>query len=330
MGLVFPFYANFFVDWKPGMLIWFCVGCLVAGSSIGVFSYLIAKQVLIKKLLRIAKVANAIAGRDISRECAIESDDAIGDIADSVDHMCRSLREVIADIDVMTSRIAHAALALKQSAVETGIELQTQKLEVETIGEYLQQIRVTSDGSLGAADASLAFLDEKVDNMKLSVEMLARRTTDMSGKLGQITDITNKTNILAINASIESARVGDVGKGFAVVADEIRLLADKTKQTTETLLDMAAQMELSSQGTLETLEENASDDTSLSLSELKRQLGSAKEQQVDAINNIVSKLELVKKVNYSINQESSNAMQTWETLEHKIDACQRILGSFKL
>ena len=37
MGLIFPVYAQFFVEWKPGLKIWFVLGCLVAGASIGVF-----------------------------------------------------------------------------------------------------------------------------------------------------------------------------------------------------------------------------------------------------------------------------------------------------
>ena len=36
MGLVFPLYANFFVNWKEGMLVWFCLGCIVAGITIGI------------------------------------------------------------------------------------------------------------------------------------------------------------------------------------------------------------------------------------------------------------------------------------------------------
>ena len=57
VALIFPFYAQYFVEWKPGMLVWFVVGCLIAGVSIGIFSYLILKLVLLSKLKGMAEVA---------------------------------------------------------------------------------------------------------------------------------------------------------------------------------------------------------------------------------------------------------------------------------
>jgi len=66
VALIFPFYANFFVDWKPGMLPWFVVGCLVAGGVIGVVNYWLVNFILISKLRRISEVAIAISNKDIS------------------------------------------------------------------------------------------------------------------------------------------------------------------------------------------------------------------------------------------------------------------------
>ncbi len=50
MGIIFPFYAQFFVEWKPGMQMWFVIGCLLAGGTIGISNYYLTKFVLLRKL----------------------------------------------------------------------------------------------------------------------------------------------------------------------------------------------------------------------------------------------------------------------------------------
>lgn len=70
-------------------------------------------------------------------------------------------------------------------------------------------------------------------NAASSFEVLKERTSDVADMLAGIQDVSVKTGILAINASIEAARAGKVGSGFRIIANEVRSLATQTGDFTQ-------------------------------------------------------------------------------------------------
>lgn len=96
----------------------------------------------------------------------------------------------------------------------------------------------TGKSDLESQVGNMNTIEAKMNDIYTKMDQLEASSSKINDILLFITDVSEQTNLLSLNASIEAARAGDLGKGFAVVAQEVKKLADQTKGSIENIREL--------------------------------------------------------------------------------------------
>ena len=116
---------------------------------------------------------------------------------------------------------------------------------------------------LGGISSSLSRMNDKTDVASEGIRKLAEVSKQIESFITQIQNISEQTNLLALNAAIEAARAGEHGRGFAVVADEVRNLAKKSAEASTEITELVTMILLQTSSTNDNIDEMAATSTEL-------------------------------------------------------------------
>lgn len=197
-------------------------------------------------------------------------DDVIA-VANEVRKGTENAMGIVTELNSSTEVVNGAMKDISDSTLSTAENIQTQTEMTQSIQDSIEETIARSEKMVTVAKQSGELNDKSsriMDDLKKQSEVIAATNSEVADAMHSLQErtmavksiadtifsISSQTNLLALNASIESARAGEAGRGFAVVADEIRQLAEKTRQETENIAGILAELSDNAQTAAEAVE----------------------------------------------------------------------------
>ncbi|MCR8643585.1 methyl-accepting chemotaxis protein [Paenibacillus sp. N1-5-1-14] len=247
------------------------VGMVVAIAAIYLYTLYI-----IRNIDRMNKLSKLMSTGDFTQQVSAKSKDEFGEMARNFNQMIDNVKGLLNQVAGHTLIVASTAEQLTantnetaaatqsvtqamqevaagsdeqmQSSVETSRSMEEMMSSIHHITESAEVAIQSSEQAVQQAKSGNAMLQSVVDQMKSVnssvqttsnvVELLGKRSNEISVMTSVIANISKETNILSLNASIEAMRAGAQGKGFAVVAAEVRKLSENTKAAATNIADL--------------------------------------------------------------------------------------------
>jgi twitching motility protein PilJ len=236
-------------------------------------------------ILRLMNEMGDLADGDLTIRATV-SEDITGAIADSVNYTVEELAVLVRRINDAALRVTSASNAAQTTSNQLLAATEVQSTEIKganaAVLEMADSMKKVSSSALESARVANASLEAAqkgsaavsnsiagMNEIRTQIQETSKRIKrlgESSQEIGEIveliSDITEQTNVLALNAAIQAASAGEAGRGFSVVAEEVQRLAERSGEATKQIAaivktiqtdthDAVAAMEHSTQGVVE-------------------------------------------------------------------------------
>jgi iron only hydrogenase large subunit-like protein/archaellum component FlaC len=199
----------------------------------------------------------------------------------------KSLENMVNSVKDISEKQQKAVAGISQSIDNISRNIDSIVMSTEQIQLSINDISRTSQNASTLARSSNDITSSTIN----IVEILEQTTIEVQKSLDGISNITDQTKLLSLNAAIEAVNAGDAGKSFAVVANEIKMLAAETAKTSERIFDNILTMNQQTESTVENIRKV---DGSISeINTMQATVAASVEEQASTISGITSSMKNV-------------------------------------
>lgn len=323
-------------------------------------------------IMRLLDEMGSLAEGDLTVKATV-TEDMTGAIADSINFAVEQLRSLVQTINDTSVQVASSAQETQATAMHLAeaAEHQAQQINTATtrISEIATSINQVSRNSAESADVAQRSVEiatkgagvvrqtiQGMDTIRGQIQETSKRIKrlgESSQEIGSIVelinDISEQTNILALNAAIQAASAGEAGRGFAVVADEVQRLAERTSNATKRIEALVETIQADTNEAVSSMEQTTSEvvsgarlaeDAGTALGEIEtvsntlagliQGISKAAQQQSTAASDITQTMSTIQSITAQTSQGANQTAESIGNLAQLAADLRRSVADFKL
>lgn len=229
-----------------------------------------------ESVISLLQAVSKLSQRDLTVKIPV-TEDVTGPVADALNILTSETSKVLQGVRTISEEVARASAKVKaqsdrvisvasrerEEVIETASQLAEAAEAMNGIAELADSTNRVAENAINATQVALETVNNTVSGIngireiihetEKRIKRLGERSQEISRAVNLINSISERTHILALNASMHAASAGEAGKGFAVVADEVQRLAENARDATSQISTLANNIQVETSDTVTTM-----------------------------------------------------------------------------